>query len=89
MENRVCRWHRGRFERSVRRLVSEKNQVTEQSWTLEEACMHCGGVLAWGRCDCETPCQTCWKREVWCHTRTIDANTSDMAFREENLTNGS
>jgi hypothetical protein len=89
MENRVCRWHRGRFERSVRRLVSEKNQVTEQSWTLEEACMHCGGVLAWGRCDCETPCQTCWKREIWCHTRTIDANTSDMAFREENLTNGS
>lgn len=62
--NRVCRWHRARFERTVldkgRRLGG---------WSLEEACMHCGGVLAWGRCDCEGPCQICWKREVWCYTR--------------------
>jgi hypothetical protein len=73
MENRVCRWHRGRFGRSVQRPVSKEDQTTQQGWTLEEACMHCGGVLAWGRCDCETSCQTCWKREVWCHTRTLDA----------------
>lgn len=71
LENRVCRWHQGRFERVVQRPLSGKNGATEQSWTLEEACMHCGGVLAWGRCYCETPCQTCWKRDVWCHTRIL------------------
>lgn len=75
MENRVCRWHRGRFERTVPRLISGKDQGAEQGWTMEEACMHCGGVLAWGRCDCETPCQTCWKRDVWCHTRIVDVKT--------------
>lgn len=69
MENRVCRWHQGRFERTISRLTSANGQATEHGWTLEEACMHCGGVLAWNRCDCETPCQTCWKRDVWCHTR--------------------
>lgn len=77
MENRVCRWHRGRFERTVPRLVSGKDQGAEQGWTMEEACMHCGGVLAWGRCDCETPCQTCWHRDVWCHTRIVDAKATE------------
>jgi hypothetical protein len=76
MENRVCRWHRGRFGRSVQRAVSRKDEATEQGWTLEEACMHCGGVLAWGRCDCEMPCRTCWKREVWCHTRILEMKTA-------------
>lgn len=71
MENRVCRWHRGRFERTVSRPISGQDQDAEQGWTMEEACMHCGGVLVWGRCDCETPCQTCWKRVVWCrHTES-------------------
>lgn len=78
MENRVCRWHRGRFERTVQRRVSGKSQTMEHSWTLEEACMHCGGVLAWDRCDCETPCQTCWKRDVWCYTRIIDAKAAGV-----------
>jgi hypothetical protein len=76
MENRVCRWHHGRFERTVQRRVTGEDQATEEGWTLEEACMHCGGVLSWGRCDCETSCQTCWKRDVWCHTRIVDAKVA-------------
>lgn len=68
LDNRVCRWHRARFERKV--LTGHGAMKSE--WTLEEACMHCGGVLAWGRCDCKGLCQTCWKRDVWCHTEVVD-----------------
>ena len=78
MENRVCRWHQGRFERTISRLGSVKDQTTDHGWTLEEACMHCGGVLAWNRCDCEEPCQTCWKRDVWCHTRILDTKAAGV-----------
>ncbi|KEQ57847.1 uncharacterized protein M437DRAFT_79467 [Aureobasidium melanogenum CBS 110374] len=68
LDNRVCRWHRARFERKV--LTG--HGAIKSEWTLEEACMHCGGVLAWGRCDCKALCQTCWKRSVWCHTEVVD-----------------
>lgn len=77
MENRVCRWHRSRFERTLSEPESGQDQIAKQGWTREEACMHCGGVLAWGRCDCETSCQTCWKRFVWCHTRIVDAKATE------------
>ncbi|KEQ93944.1 hypothetical protein AUEXF2481DRAFT_319085 [Aureobasidium subglaciale EXF-2481] len=66
-ENRVCRWHRTRFERTLSSLTTDKNRV-KPGWAVEEACMHCGGVLAWNRCDCLFACQTCWKRDVWCYT---------------------
>lgn len=70
-ENRVCRWHRARFERRISRLASGRNQLQE-GWTVENACMHCGGVLTWGRCGCKASCPSCWKREVWCYTRIIN-----------------
>jgi hypothetical protein len=68
LDNRICRWHRPRFERRV----TGDHGATKAGWTLEEACMHCGGVIAWQRCDCKIACQTCWKRDVWCHTRVMD-----------------
>ena len=70
LSNRICRWHRPRFER---RVIGDYG-VLKAGWALEEACMHCGGVIAWQRCDCRTACQTCWKRNVWCHTQVVDVD---------------
>jgi hypothetical protein len=71
IEHRVCRWHCARLERTISRHELTECQE-EDGWTVEEVCMHCGGVLAWGRCSCKTCCQICWKRNVWCYTRCKD-----------------
>jgi hypothetical protein len=70
LNNRICLWHRPRFER---RVIGDHG-VLKAGWALEDACMHCGGVIAWQRCDCRIACQTCWKRDVWSHTRVMDVD---------------
>jgi len=72
VRNRVCKWHDGRFQRTLKRGRRESNAwvKAKEGWKLEETCMHCGAVLAWEKCDCN--CQTCWKRDVWCFTRVLE-----------------
>ncbi|KAF1344420.1 hypothetical protein BDV97DRAFT_372830 [Delphinella strobiligena] len=72
VRNRVCKWHDGRFQRTLKRRKRGSNAwvKAKEGWNLEEACMHCGAVLAWEKCDCN--CQTCWKRDVWCFTRVLE-----------------
>lgn len=72
VRNRVCKWHDGRFQRTLKRGKRGSNAwvKAKEGWKLEEACMHCGAVLAWEKCDCN--CQTCWKRDVWCFTRVLE-----------------
>lgn len=78
VRNRVCKWHDGRFQRTVKgsrrgdhagREEGER-MTPREGWSLETACMHCGSVLAWARCRCN--CQSCWRREVWCFTRVLE-----------------
>lgn len=73
LHNRVCRWHHAKFERKI----SVGDETITEGWVLEEACMHCGGVLAWGRCDCKILCQTCWRRKVWCRTEVVDVELAN------------
>lgn len=79
IRNRVCKWHDGRFQRTLKRHCIRANERVHEGWKLEEACMHCGSVLAWerdgqgeGKCDCEKACETCWRRKVWCFTRVLE-----------------
>ena len=83
MDNRVCRWHYARFQRIITIQTPTKDSIPQERWTLEEACMHCGGVLGWGRCQCQDPCQTCWKRTVWSCTRTVDQLATKTGNREK------
>lgn len=85
LHNRVCRWHRARFEREASK--DQDHKEIKRGWALEEACMHCGGVLAWGRCDCEVLCQTCWKRKVWCNTRDMEQRLQRLLSSATLVTN--